>query len=375
MGDQDPDSSGGSSGSGGASSSTPDAEDQTTSQREGGLTLERDQIDSSESVRKITFKRKFLQNIRNIRKGPIVDLEKVKTGWLRVPYDQMRFSLTPRNVDILQWEDYMMVTEVGFTIQNFRIQLDIEHITALGVDLEAKASSAPTVWSYIDSKNELPYIQEDNMNEDTIKTNVSMQKKRQDCELKELVYDNVKLSHRNDVDKLFWEQDFELTNRAFNEMTLGTAKVTYFKHVNMPWVKIHKDFVDNQHVDDDVGAWLLPKYNEKGIMDEETQPWITRSIPGTNQKHIISGLKYGADLPIALIKISPITTIDDAMVPITCWFWAEYFATVKVKHAPHQYGSIYSYPFKHTSNKRNYNMGTKVSGYSSDLKHKSHITS
>ena len=47
-------------------------------------------------------------------------------------------------------------------LQNFRVNLDIEHINALGVELEGKASSAPTIWSYIDSNNELPYIQQAN---------------------------------------------------------------------------------------------------------------------------------------------------------------------------------------------------------------------
>ena len=68
-------------------------------------------------------------------------------------------------------------------------------------------------------------------------------------------------------------------------------------------------FIDNQHIDDDKSFWELPFYSEKGAMLDEKTPWITRSTPGANQKHIISGLKYGADIPIALLKIFPQTTI------------------------------------------------------------------
>ena len=65
-----------------------------------------------------------------------------------------------------------------------------------------------------------------------------MQTKRTDCELKELVYDNVTLTDGQEQDKLYWLQDFELTNRTYNKMTLGTAKVPFSRDINMPWVKV-----------------------------------------------------------------------------------------------------------------------------------------
>ena len=40
---------------------------------------------------------------------------KIQRGWMRTPYDKMRMCLTPRNIDVIRWEDYTMVTNVGFT--------------------------------------------------------------------------------------------------------------------------------------------------------------------------------------------------------------------------------------------------------------------
>ena len=80
-----------------------------------------------------------------------------KTNWYRILYDDMRFSLRPRDVGLIKTFDKMRLTQVGFKREQFQFLYDKEHVTSAGVQLDAITGSPPTLWQYIDSNLNLPY--------------------------------------------------------------------------------------------------------------------------------------------------------------------------------------------------------------------------
>ena len=280
--------------------------------------------------------------------------------WYRIPYDSMRMSLTPRNISWIKTYDKMKLNACGFKFEQFQHSYDKEHSTTEGVTLDAVYNSPPTLWTMIDSGNQLPYADLHHMDETNLQTELSISPIKEARQLKTLQFPRLKMGG---VD-LYNEMDFDFFNRGQAQQLTLTQSWDYTYDCTMPWVALNANMVQTQLTGDFRGLWTLPRITVDGLVEKKLLLWNMRanSSRSSEQHTAISKLPWGGDIPLAMIRLNPLLLYDNAPIPMTISGWLTLWSSVTVATNEGLHGNHDTYEHKHWAGERNYDMGTKVKG-------------
>ena len=212
-----------------------------------------------------------------IKNTPILnDVTNSKVGlqWFNIPYKDMRFYWTPKELAEAQTVgDLIRVKNINFSCHGFQAQFDVQYTAQGSVKVDAKPTHDPLLWTYIDCELNPPPPPRDHVTMDqkslgSIKclkgdSSKSMLKLWQ-C--KNTSYTPTTGSSRGQksttpTDFFIWEEDVEIANQPeFREMTLGDT-FSHSEDIDMSWLLVNQNMQPHKHARDYVGTFAFPAVN------------------------------------------------------------------------------------------------------------------